>query len=153
MKKLSLLCMLLLLFGLCACSQTKTDPNVISTKYYTLTLPDEWENKYICEILEQDEGRYILDLYERTSYEEMGAGKLCSLMLFTTEDATYKEFPEYQLLAALDTAEESYYVIALFPTDVQFSEATMENYGTMFTQLPDVLYSIKPADGVEMAMP
>ena len=152
-KKLSLFIVLLLLLVLCSCSRTKEETNVITTNYYTLTLPDEWKNKCIHEIIGQESGMYILNLCEKTSYVEMGAGKLCSLMLFPTKDNTFKDFPDYKLLAALDTAEGSYYVIALFPTDVQFNENTLENYNYLFAQIMDVLHSIRPADGVEMTMP
>lgn len=152
-KKLSLLFILLLMFTLCACNQVKEKANVITTKYYTITLPEEWENKCTSEIIDHENGTYILNLYEKTSYEEMGAGKLCSVMLFSTKDKTYKDFPDYKLLAALDTSTGSYYAIAIFPTDVQFNEATVKNYSALFEQVMDVVHSICPADGIEMAIP
>ena len=152
-KKPALLFLLLLLLTLCACNQTKEDSNVITTKYYTITLPDEWRNQYIYDIIDQENGTYTLNLYEKTSYEEMGAGKLCSLMLFSSKDKTYKDFPDYKLLAALDTPAGSYHVIALFPTDVQFHKTTLEAYNALFEQIMDVVYSIHPVDGIEMAMP
>lgn len=152
-RKFSLLLALLLLFSLCACNQSKKDADVISTKYYTITLPGNWENKCVYEIIPQENGTYTLDLYEKTSHEQMGAGKLCAVMLFSTSDQSYKDFPDYKLLAVLDTTEGRYAVIALFPTDVQFSKDTAEDYSALFAEIMDVLFSIRPVNGVEMAMP
>ena len=128
------------------------DP-VIETDYYSLTLPAEFLDKCIWEIFGNEDGTYSLSLYELTAHEEFGGGKLCSLMLFPTGDESYKDLPDYQMLGSLDTADGSFYLIALFPTDVQFSESTAERYNEMFNQLQDVLYTLSPAVGVEMAMP
>ena len=74
-------------------------------------------------------------------------------MMVPTEDETYKDFPDYELLCALDTPEGSFYVVALFPTDVQFNEETMEDYNAMYEELTDVLYTIRPVGDTQMAMP
>ena len=44
-------------------------------------------------------------------------------------------------------------MIALYPTDVQFSENAVETYNEMFDQIPDVLYSLSPREGIEMVCP
>ena len=152
-RKFSLLLALLLLFSLCACNQSKKYANVISTRYYTVTLPENWKNNCVYEITNPENGTYTLDLYEKTAHEQMGAGKLCAVMLFSTSDQSYKDFPDYKLLAVLDTADGSYAAVALFPTDVQFSKDTAEDYSALFEEVMDVLFSIRPTDGVEMAMP
>ena len=133
--------------------QVETISPVIETDYYSLTLPAEWLDKCVWEIFNKDDGTYILNLYELTAHEEMGAGKLCSLMLFPSGDTSYKELPDNQLLAVVDTPDGSYSVIALFPTDVQFSPDTAESYNAMAAQVTDVLYTLSPAAGMEMAMP
>lgn len=74
-------------------------------------------------------------------------------MLSSSNEKTCKDFPDYRLLAVLDTEEGSYAAIARFPTDVQFSKETVENYSALFSAVIDVLYSIRPVEGVEMAMP
>ena len=122
---------------------------VIETKYYTLTLPDEWKETCFYTVTDDT----TITLREHSSYEAFGGGKLCTLMLIPTVDDTYKDFPDYELLCALDTAEGSFYVIALFPTDVQFNEDTIEIYNAMADELMDVLYTLQPKDGIEMAMP
>lgn len=152
-KKLVFLLVLTLLLVLCGCHQRKEDQNVIATKYYTLTLPEDWINQCVHKIFVQESGTYSLNLYEKTSHEEMGAGTLCSIMLLPSSDMTYRDFPDYRLLAALDTPEGSYNVIALFPTDVQFGESTREAYQVLFAQVEQVLCTLCPGDGVEMTMP
>jgi len=122
---------------------------VIETKYYTLTLPDSWGLSCFYSVTD---GTTVV-LRETDSYEAFGGGKLCTVVLVPTDDATYKDFPSYELLAALDTPDGSFYVIALFPTDVQFTEDTMVAYNEMYDQLMDVLYTIQPLEGIEMAMP
>lgn len=121
----------------------------IHTKYYSLTLPDSWGTCCFYSVFDDT----TLVLREADSYESFGGGKLCTLMLIPTDDETYKDFPDYELLASLDTPEGSFYVIALFPTDVQFTEDTMDTYNEMYDQLMDVLYTLQPNDGIEMAMP
>jgi hypothetical protein len=154
MKKKSFLFWIpILLLTLCACHQAREDSGSIITKYYTLTLPENWQNQCIYELLEKEDGTYILNLYEKTSHEQMGAGNLCTLMLFSGSDLSYRDFPHYKLLASLGTPEGSYHVIALFPTDVQFQETTLESYQTLFAQLMDVLNTIRPVEGIGMAMP
>ena len=181
MKKFALILSILFLIILCACSATdpssdipdtesgrseetataaseETEPDtskesVIGTKYYSITLPQSWASACQYEIIPADNGQYTLELYERRSYTKLGAGKLCSLMLFPTDDDSYKDFPRYELLASLDTGEDCFYVIALFPTDVQFTSDTMDRYYELADQLMSVLYTIQAVGDVEMAMP
>jgi len=126
---------------------------LVLTDYFSLTLPHSWANTCVYTVTDMGNGVYCANLYEAEAYWEFGGGNLCSLLLMPTGDDTYKDFPDYQLLAALDTPEGSFYVVVLFPTDVQFIEATQQTYSTMFEELPEVLCSITPVPGVEMAMP
>ena len=50
---------------------------VIETDYYSLTLPAQWLDKCIWEIFPKDDGTYILNLHERTAYEEQPARLRC----------------------------------------------------------------------------
>ena len=76
----------------------------IHTKYYSLTLPDSWGTCCFYSVFDDT----TLVLREAASYESFGGGKLCTLMLMPTDDETYKDFPDYELLAALDTPEGSF---------------------------------------------
>lgn len=125
----------------------------VSTKYYTLTLPAEWEQTCAVELFQQESGLYVLGLYEAIAREEFGGGNLCSIQLMSEGDDTYKDFPSYQWLGQLETSDGSYNVIVLYPTDVQFSENAVEAYNEMSAQLQDVLCTLTPVEGVELMMP
>ena len=126
---------------------------MIFTDYYTIDLPKEWESTCLYKVYPLEHGAYSTAIYEHDSLIEFGGGKLCTLMMIPTDDDTYKDFPDYELLCALDTPAGSFYVVALFPTDVQFSENTADTYNAMFEELMDVLWTIHPNNGIEMAMP
>ena len=161
-----LFCILLLL-SFCGCEaepQAPTVPTVpkpedplpafvIDTKYYTLAIPQKWADSCAYEIFETDNGLDVLSLYEATAFEEFGGGKLCSIQLMPTNDETYKDFPDYEFLGVLNTPEGNFNLILLYPTDVQFTEETMDTYNEMAQKLPDVLCTISPKEGIEMAMP
>lgn len=132
--------------------QSENPSPVIETDYYSITVPIEWLDKCVWEITDNANGTYILNLYELTSHEAMDAGKLCSIMLLpTTED--WSVFPDYTLHGILYTPEGDYQILALYPTDVQFDEGTAEAYNALFEQLSDVLTTLSPAHGIEMAAP
>ena len=125
----------------------------IYTKYYKVPIPQEWADSCAYDIFEMDNGLDILSLYEVTAYDEFGGGKLCSIQLMPTNDETYKDFPDYEFLGVLNTPEGNFNLILLYPTDVQFTEETMDAYNEMAQKLPDVLCTISPKEGIEMAMP
>jgi len=124
----------------------------IYTDYYSLKAPISWGNTGLSKTSSLDNGGYSLAIYEYDSFIDFGGGKLCTLMMFPSDDMSYKDLPDYELLCALDTPKGCFYVVALFPTDVQFTVGTMETYNTMYAELMDVLYSIRPVGEIEMAM-
>ncbi len=178
MRRITPLLCVLLLLCFCSCDMhtegpatvpeattTATEPDtlpkeedrlpgkVIETKYYSLELYDVWADACRYEIFQMDSGLYILSLYETTAYEEFGGGKLCSIQLINAGDDTYKDFPSYEWLGELDTPDGRFNVIVLFPTDVQFSENTAQAYTQMYDSIHDVLFTLSPQEGVELAMP
>ena len=132
--------------------QPPASPTVISTRYYTLTLPASWSGRCSYEIYERNDGTYNLNLFEITSLEACGGGTLCSLSLFPAGDDSYLDIPAHQLLAALNTPEGSFSVIAIFPTDVQYTDRTAAAYQAMYSELNDVLRTIHPAIGTGISM-
>ena len=126
--------------------------SIVDTKYYTLTLPEEWIGKVQCDTHARDDGTYSISLHEIQDFLDFGGGTLFTLMLLpTTED--YTIFPSYEYLCVLDMPEGSFNVIALFPTDVQSSEENRDVYMALNDQVQDVIYTIAPKDDVAMAMP
>lgn len=125
---------------------------VIDTKYYTLTLPEDWIETCVVDLSQDGDEGNTLSIYEAKSYKANGSGHLFSIILVpTNEDYTF--YPSYELLASLDTPEGSFYAVAIFPTDVQFSVDTAAVYQEMEAQVKDTLYSISAKDGIEMSMP
>ena len=100
-----------------------------------------------------ESGLYVLSLYETTSHEQFGGGKLCSIQLMPAGDDTYKDFPSYEWLGELDTPDGRFNIIVLFPTDVQFTEDTANTYAELFSNIHDLLYTLSPREGVELMMP
>lgn len=125
---------------------------LILTDFFSLTLPHEWANTCVYTVTDLDQGAYCTNLYESESYWEFGGGNLCSLMLMPAEE-DYTFFPSYQFLGFLDTPDGTFNLVVLFPTDVQFTEDTMDVYNQMASQLPDVLCTLNPVKGVELALP
>jgi hypothetical protein len=100
----------------------------------------------------RDDGSYTMSVHETNDYLLSGSGTLFSIiMLPTNED--YTIFPDYQLIGALDTPLGTFNLIVLFPTDVQFTEENAQTYTQMYACVMDVLSTIVPANGAELAMP
>ena len=131
---------------------TEPPVSIVDTKYYTLTLPADWIGKVLCDLHERDDGSYSISVHEIQDFLDFGGGKLFTLMMLPTSE-DYTIFPSYELLCALDTPAGNFYVVALFPTDVQSSEENRDTYFALNDQVQDVLYTIAPKDGIEMAMP
>lgn len=125
---------------------------LVLTDYFSLTLPHDWANTCVYTTTYRDDGAYLVSLYEAGSYKEFGGGCLCTLMLLPTGE-DYTIFPSYQFLGALNTPDSTFNLVALFPTDVQFTPETMETYNRMASELPDVLSTLNPANEVELALP
>ncbi len=125
---------------------------LVLTDYFSLTLPHDWANTCVYTTAYREDGAYLVNLYETDSYREFGGGSLCTLMLLPTGE-DYTIFPSYQFLGALKTSDNTFNLVALFPTDVQFTQQTMETYNRMASELPDVLCTLNPANEVELALP
>lgn len=130
----------------------KQPGKVIETKYYTISLFDGWADACDAQIFEMHSGLEIVSLYEKTSQEAFGGGKLCSIQLMPVQDDTYKDFPSYELLGVLNTPDGSFHVIALYPTDVQYDDNTAQAYQTLFDNLHDVFCNLSPTEGTELVM-
>lgn len=110
----------------------------IKTKYYSITLPIDWEAYYTHEVTED----MHISLYEAKSHDASFGGWLLSIELFQTKEE-YEFLPSYKLLGRIATDSGEYDVIAIYPTDVQFSEENAEQYLRMSNQIEDILKTIK----------
>ena len=120
--------------------------NQIVTPYYTLSLPDSWVNACATEILERENGAYNLIVREALSFQEFGGGKLFSILLLPS-DADYTQYPSYEYLGTLESPDWEFQVVVLYPTDVQFSVNTAQNYTSLSSSVSSVIHTIEAIDG------
>lgn len=156
MKKISLL-FVSFLFVLCGCQNKLDDSNnnnttspdhVIETPYFTVTLPSHWDDDlYNTQIVSADKGTaYTINFNEKESYEEFEGGYLFGISLYD-EGEDYSYLPSYEVLGVLKTNHETFDVIVEYPTDVQFSEETSDEYRMLSKDIDDILLTIKAKDG------
>lgn len=114
---------------------------VIDTKYFSVTIPESWGEYYSYEIFNYEESAYSLIFYETQSREEYG-GKVFSIRLIPeTEDYTY--YPSYEVLGRIETNQsDTFNVIVLYPTDVQFNPDHAQIYAILEAGIDDILESI-----------
>ena len=126
---------------------------VIETAYYTLTLPVDFYNNCELQIFPADEeGPDALVLYELSSFKTDYGGHLCSILLIPHGE-DYDFYPAYEWLGVLETPEGDFDIVVLYPTDVQFSEDTAAEYNRLVQYVEDVLYSLRPKDGIGLVLP
>ena len=133
-------------------AETEPPTSLLDTKFYTLTLPNQWIGKCICDMHERDDGSYSMSVHEINDFLDFGGGTLFTIMMLpTTED--YTIFPSYELLGSMDTPEGTFYLVALFPTDVQFTEENVAVYNEMYEGVAEVLDTLAPKNGIILEKP
>lgn len=114
--------------------EQKTDQGVlVTTNYYSITLPNIWKNNYLIHYQKETDG-YTLRFIERVSYETQGFdGLIFSLSLTPAVGNKPTPFPHntpYTYLGGLYVPNHGMFTLSsFFPTDVQFipSQATIYN--------------------------
>ena len=124
-------------------TQSQEAVGLLTTDYYTLTIPESWVGKCVCDVHGRDDGSYSMSVHETNAYLESGTGTLFTIMMLP-ESEDYSGYPSYELLGPLDTPHGTFNLIALFPTDVQFAEAHAQEYLEMNESVQDVLASLTP---------
>ena len=115
---------------------------LLSTNYYNLTIPVSWEGKYEYYVNESTGYGYFLDVYHVSSRQEESGGWLFTIGLVPQSDGV-PEYPSAKYLGELTAYRiNSFYVYAIFPTDVQFSTSTAEEYQAMYEDIDDILNTI-----------
>ena len=104
----------------------------IKMEAYTLKLPSEWKRHYL--ITEQNGW---LSVYEKGSYEAMGAGNLFSITSFSIGEDYH--FPSYDYLGTYAHDGKQYEFIMLYATDMQATDATRERYAAMKDTVPWII--------------
>ena len=152
MKRLAIFLSLLFILCLlgCTASTPEASDGIIDTKYFTLTLPEDWIGTTTYEILPDGEC-YSIDFYERQDYETSGTGKLCTLKLFKEgEDFTVPGHMAYGTLVAQKTNFE---VVVLYPTDITCTPANAAQHEKLLNRVSDLVYSLEPKDDCKWLVP
>ena len=119
--------------------------NLITTKYFTVEIPNYWEDNYIVDIpqgtgydIVTDEFSYWVGFYEKTGYTSDGSGHLFSIFIQTENfhDFYGEPFAEFVL-------DKTYYLFIAKPTDVQFTIANQEIYSKMVEDRETIVNSIE----------
>ena len=122
-------------------AQQKSDM-VIETEYYTLSVPDSWEDGCFYEIADGENHNYTLSFYDKASHDAINGGWLFSINLLT-EFEDYTVYPDYDVLGSLEVYRiGSYNIVITYPNDVEYSEATAQNYNQMSAEIPKLLKTI-----------
>lgn len=125
----------------------EADTVIVDTKYFTLEISKTLADDCVYEVYESEDGLYSLGFYEKTSREEMDAGYLFSILL-KPADEDYTFYPSYDVLGSFErVTNESYNVIVLYPTDVQFTEETAAKYSEVNKEVPNILDTISFKEG------
>lgn len=123
------------------------DELTVVTPYYTITVPDHWEGAYTFMTVDNFTGKW-LKLFHTDPHTGLSDGHLFSILL--TEDEEYKKIADNDLLGELEDFDgNEYHVVAVFPTDVQYTKEDRNAYMALFKDAEDVLATITPAVGCE----
>lgn len=141
-------------------TETETEPEaiaqVIETKYFSLTAPKEWDNKFSYEIRTIEEtGAYIIDFQHDKSYEDDFGGLLFSVEVHNEDEnyaADMKEFSPapFDFVGVLDVKDEGKFeVLVTYPSDKQYSSEYEDEYKSIVDDVDDLLDSMKTINGAE----
>ena len=120
------------------------DGRRIITPYYSITVPACWRGYYTIETVANETGMWLKLFYR----DENGGycGHLFSILLTDKED--YTMIADYELTGNLEDMNGSkYHVVAVYPTDVQFSRENRNDYRALSNDADIILDTIQPADG------
>ena len=120
----------------------------VKGKYFTLTLPESWKDKYYENEIENEYG-YYMEFIEKTSSDTQYGGWLFSIAI--PDEATFDE-PSYNYIGQINIDGKEKTMIVAWPTDVQFSEETAEAYRLLAETSEDVITSIEPNEGIRLTM-
>lgn len=121
----------------------------IDTEYYTIEVPNSWNEDSFYKITDGELYSYTLSFYDKASYEETDGGWLFSIRLEPEFEnySGYGSYGSYDILGSLEVYRiGSYNIVVLYPTDVQYSDKTAENYREMSGSISDILDTISFKD-------
>lgn len=120
----------------------------ITTPWFTLRLPDSWQDIALVKQSENIDENILMTLRfcEKTS-EPTSGGHVFSLWVLK-EGADYTYLPQYRFLGMLtDDQGVSYQLIAVYPSDVQFEPDAVNIYTQMAQEEDRILQTLIPTPG------
>lgn len=114
----------------------------IDTDYYIISVPADWAETGEWEIIPGDPCGYSLCFYEKQSFHEIEGGFLFSVGLLP-DDIDYTYYPDYDIRGSVEIDQVNRFnVVVTYPTDVQFTQETAEQYCRMADEVDAVLDTI-----------
>ena len=126
--------------------------NTLTTPYFSVTVPSDWEERYEWETSYTDvDDSYRLLFYCKAAKDNDEGGFLCGIV-FSTQPPEFIQYTGGDFLfgaAKEGEAETSYYVSVDYPSDVQYGESTSEEYNSLGDELDALKGSVTLAEGLE----
>ena len=116
----------------------------ISNAFYSLKLPAEWDGHYL-RTTNYNDDVMIMTFREKSSADAGAGGKL--FMLSMVPEGEAYDLPAVKKVHTLTGEIGSYTLYAVYPTDVQFTEQTWQQYDAMAQQINNILKTLEPGIG------
>lgn len=114
----------------------------VSCDMFSVTTPAYWAEAAALRVTPDS-----ISFLEKASYDAGFGGHVFTVQLFETE-GDYKQYPSYRLIGYLtDSAGNTYYVVVLYPTDVQFDLDNALTYNKMERETENILSTFTAAPG------
>ncbi len=116
---------------------------LVETDMYNLIIPSSWQSLVDIEKRDGEYNDYTLGFYHKAGADAGLGGHLFSICMYP--DDSYNNLPAYKYMGRiLFRPAEPYEIVALYPTDVQFTDATSSEYNALKGDIESVLESFAP---------
>lgn len=118
----------------------------VETDLYCIYLPNYWED--YCVYTSSD--GHSLRFCEKLSQQSIGGGHLFTVTTYSSTD--FYNLPSYELLGYITDNNGNYwYLVAIYPTDVQFDSGNEALYAKMSGEISRILSTLTLKDGYSYA--
>ncbi len=115
----------------------------VETELYDLMIPSSWQSLVNIEKRDGEYNDYTLGFYHKASADAGIGGHLFSICMYP--DDSYMDLPAYKYLGRLLYRQaEPYEIVVMYPTDVQFTDATSSEYYMLKDDIKGVVQSFTP---------
>lgn len=120
----------------------------ITTPWFTLRLPDSWQDTAVIKQQNNIDGDLLMTLRFCEKVSEPTAGGHVFSLWVLKEGADYTYLPQYRFLGMLtDEQGVNYQLIAMYPSDVQFEPEAVAVYTQMAAEEERILQTLTPTPG------